>query len=78
MDVVTERHDEHNIVEYLRGADVVLDGTDNFATRFNDSWACGVLGIPHVWASILGFDAYMTVFYAYKGPIYEDLFPHPT
>ena len=77
VDVVTERLDERNIVEYLRGADVVLDGTDNFATRYNASWACAVLGIPHVWASILGFDAQMTVFYADKGPIYEDLFPTP-
>ena len=77
VDVVTERLDERNIVEYLRGSDVVLDGTDNFATRYNASWACAVLGIPHVWASILGFDAQMTVFYADKGPIYEDLFPTP-
>ena len=77
IDVIEERLDEHNIVEYVRGADVVLDGTDNFATRYNASWACATLGIPHVWASILGFDAQLTVFHADNGPIYEDLFPIP-
>lgn len=77
INVVEERLDEHNIIEHLRGADVVLDGTDNFATRYNASWACSVHGIPHVWASILGFDAQLSVFYADHGPIYEDLFPIP-
>lgn len=77
INVVEERLDEHNIIEHLRGADVVLDGTDNFATRYNASWACAVHGIPHVWASILGFDAQLSVFYADHGPIYEDLFPIP-
>ena len=77
INVVEERLDGHNIIEQLRDADVVLDGTDNFATRYNASWACAVHGIPHVWASILGFDAQLTVFYADHGPIYEDLFPLP-
>lgn len=77
VDVIEERLGEHNILAHLRGADVVLDGTDNFATRYNASWACAVHGIPHVWASILGFDAQLTVFYADNGPIYEDLFPIP-
>lgn len=77
VEVVTHRLDERNILRHLRGSDVVLDGTDNFATRYNASWACATLGIPHVWASILGFDAQLTVFYADNGPIYEDLFPIP-
>ena len=77
VEVVSQRLDENNILGHLRGTDVVLDGTDNFATRYNASWACATLGIPHVWASILGFDAQLTVFYADNGPIYEDLFPIP-
>ena len=77
VEVVSQRLDENNILGHLRGANVVLDGTDNFATRYNASWACAILGIPHVWASILGFDAQLTVFYADNGPIYEDLFPIP-
>lgn len=77
VEVVSQRLDENNILGHLRGSDVVLDGTDNFATRYNASWACATLGIPHVWASILGFDAQLTVFYADNGPIYEDLFPIP-
>ena len=77
VEVVSQRLDENNILGHLRGTDVVLDGTDNFATRYNASWACAILGIPHVWASILGFDAQLTVFYADHGPIYEDIFPIP-
>ena len=77
VEVVSQRLDENNILGHLRETDVVLDGTDNFATRYNASWACAILGIPHVWASILGFDAQLTVFYADNGPIYEDLFPIP-
>src|SRR5699024_6871313 len=56
---------------------VVLDGTDNFATGYNASWACGVLGSAHEWASIVGFGAQRTVFYADHGAIYEGLFPVP-
>lgn len=58
-------------------ADVVFDGSDNFATRHIVSAACAQAGIPHVWGSILGFDAQMSVFWAGHGPIYEDLYPQP-
>lgn len=58
-------------------ADAVFDGSDNFATRHIVSAACAQTGIPHVWGSILGFDAQMSVFWAGHGPIYEDLYPHP-
>lgn len=66
-----------NAVDVLGGADVVLDGTDNFATRHVASAACAQLRIPHVWASILGFEAQLSVFWAGHGPVYEDLFPTP-
>lgn len=62
-------------LEQLRGADVIVDGTDNFEARYLASWAAHELGIPHVWASILGFDAQMTVFWSGHGPVYEDVFP---
>ena len=60
---------------HLAEADVLLDGTDNFEARYLCSWACHELGIPHVWASILGFDAQLSVFWSGHGPVYEDVFP---
>lgn len=71
-----------NAVDLLGGADIVLDGTDNFAARYACSHACAVLGIPQVWGSILGFDAQLSVFGARlpdgtPGPVYEDVFPTP-
>ena len=59
----------------LRGCDLILDGTDNFDARYLSSWAAHELGIPHVWASILGFDAQLSVFWSGHGPVYEDVFP---
>lgn len=72
-----ERLSWDNYDSLLAGADVVLDGTDNFDTRHIASHACARLGIAHVWASILGFEAQLSVFYAGRGPVYEDLFPAP-
>ena len=62
-------------LEQLRGCDLILDGTDNFDARYLSSWAAHELGIPHVWASILGFDAQLSVFWSGHGPVYEDVFP---
>jgi adenylyltransferase/sulfurtransferase len=66
-----------NALEILGGYDVVLDGADNFATRYLVDDACALLGIPDVWGSILGFDAQAAVFWAVHGPTYRDLFPSP-
>lgn len=77
VDTVTERLTWDNAVPILRGADLVLDGTDNFDTRHIASHACARLGIPHVWASILGYEAQLSVFWAGHGPVYEDVFPAP-
>ncbi|APT88682.1 molybdopterin biosynthesis protein MoeB [Corynebacterium frankenforstense DSM 45800] len=66
-----------NAAEVLDDAAVLLDGADNFAARHTASWACARAGIPHVWGSILGFEAQMSVFDATRGPVYEDLFPAP-
>ncbi|MFS0393362.1 ThiF family adenylyltransferase, partial [Corynebacterium striatum] len=62
-------------LKQLAEADILLDGTDNFEARYLCSWACHELGIPHVWASILGFDAQLSVFWSGHGPVYEDVFP---
>lgn len=77
VDLFRDRLTWDNALGVLAGADVVLDGSDNFATRHVASAACARLGVPHVWASILGFEAQLSVFWAGHGPVYEDLFPAP-
>src|SRR5919206_566458 len=66
-----------NALEVLGGYDVVLDGADNFPTRYLVDDACAMLGIPDVWGSILGFDGQTGVFWAPHGPTYRELFPQP-
>ena len=70
-----------NADEILRGYDLVLDGTDNFDTRYLVSDACARLGLPVVWASVLQMDAQVSVFWADapdgRGVTLRDLFPEP-
>ncbi|MEL4161521.1 ThiF family adenylyltransferase, partial [Corynebacterium bovis] len=74
---VAARLTDDTACDILTGADVVIDGTDNFEARHAVSRACAILGVPHVWGSVLGFDAQMSVFHAGHGPVYEDVFPTP-
>jgi molybdopterin/thiamine biosynthesis adenylyltransferase/rhodanese-related sulfurtransferase len=66
-----------NALGVLADYDLVLDGADNFPTRYLVDDACAMLGIPDVWGSILGFDGQTGVFWAPHGPTYRDLFPRP-
>ncbi len=66
-----------NALEILRGWDVVLDGTDNFATRYLVNDACVLLGIPNAYGSILRFEGQASVFDAARGPCYRCVFPQP-
>jgi sulfur-carrier protein adenylyltransferase/sulfurtransferase len=66
-----------NAMELLRGYDVVLDGTDNFATRYLINDACVLLGIPNVHGAIFRFDGQVSVFATPDGPCYRCLFPAP-
>ncbi|MBS1713076.1 MAG: molybdopterin-synthase adenylyltransferase MoeB [Armatimonadetes bacterium] len=66
-----------NALETLGGYDVVLDGTDNFPTRYLVNDACVLLGKPNVYGSIFRFDGQSTVFAAPGGPCYRCLFPEP-
>ena len=69
---------EANARGVFEGYDVVLDGTDNFPTRYLANDTCVALGIPLVWASVLGFAAQVAVFWpAGGGPQLRDLFPNP-
>lgn len=72
---VKERLTEENALRLLQGVDALVDGSDNFPTRYAASRAAAALGIPHIWGAILGFDAHLSVFWAGKGPRYEDLYP---
>lgn len=75
VETVKERLTDTNAEKLLAGVDVLVDGSDNFPTRYTASRAAAALGIPHVWGAILGFDAQMSVFWAGHGPVYEDLYP---
>lgn len=75
VETVKERLTEANAEKLLAGVEVLVDGSDNFPTRYTASRAAAALGIPHVWGAILGFDAQMSVFWAGHGPVYEDLYP---
>ena len=71
------RLDSSNALEVLRDYDVVVDGTDNFPTRYLLNDACVLLGKPHVWGSIYRFDGQASVFWADYGPCYRCLYPEP-
>jgi molybdopterin/thiamine biosynthesis adenylyltransferase/rhodanese-related sulfurtransferase/molybdopterin converting factor small subunit len=66
-----------NALEVLRGYDVVLDGTDNFPTRYLVNDACAILGRPNVFGSVYRFEGQVAVFDAAHGPCYRCLFPEP-
>jgi molybdopterin/thiamine biosynthesis adenylyltransferase len=71
------RLDASNIMEIVSGYDVIVDGVDNFPTRYLLNDATVRLQIPVVSASILGFDGQLSVFKPYDGPCYRCLYPTP-
>jgi molybdopterin/thiamine biosynthesis adenylyltransferase/rhodanese-related sulfurtransferase len=71
------RIDASNIMEIIAGYDVIVDGVDNFPTRYLLNDASVRLKIPVVSASILGFDGQLSVFAPYDGPCYRCLYPVP-
>jgi molybdopterin/thiamine biosynthesis adenylyltransferase/rhodanese-related sulfurtransferase len=71
------RLDASNIMEIIAGYDVIVDGADNFPTRYLLNDASVRLKIPVVSASILGFDGQLSVFAPYEGPCYRCLYPVP-
>ncbi len=71
------RLDSDNVLEIFAQYDLILDGTDNFATRYLVNDACVLLGKPYVWGSIYRFEGQASVFWAEHGPQYRDLYPEP-
>jgi len=75
-----ERLDNDNVMRVFEGYDLILDGTDNFATRYMVNDAAYFLGIPYVWGSIYRFDGQASVFaptLAEDAPCYRCLYPEP-
>lgn len=66
-----------NIMEILKDYDLVVDGCDNFPTRYLVNDACVLMGKPNVHGSIFQFEGQATVFYPGKGPCYRCLYPEP-
>ncbi len=72
-----ERLDSDNAMQIFEPYDLIVDGTDNFATRYLVNDACVLLGKPYVWGSIYRFDGQASVFWAEYGPCYRCLYPEP-
>ncbi|HKD96285.1 MAG TPA: adenylyltransferase/sulfurtransferase MoeZ [Micromonosporaceae bacterium] len=66
-----------NAMDIFAGYDLIVDGTDNFATRYLVNDAAVLLGKPYVWGSIYRFDGQASVFWAEHGPCYRCLYPEP-
>jgi sulfur-carrier protein adenylyltransferase/sulfurtransferase len=79
VDVIVheERLDNDNVLDIFARYDLILDGTDNFATRYLVNDAAVLLGKPYVWGSIYRFDGQASVFWAEHGPCYRCLYPEP-
>ncbi|MEO6530698.1 MAG: molybdopterin-synthase adenylyltransferase MoeB [Specibacter sp.] len=71
------RLDASNALDIFADYDVILDGADNFSTRYLVNDAAALLGKPYVWGSILRFDGQVSVFWDKFGPNYRDLYPEP-
>ncbi len=77
VDVYNEPYTSDNALRIARDFDIILDGTDNFPTRYLTNDVAVFLGKPNVYASIFRFDGQVSVFYAKEGPCYRCLFPEP-
>ncbi|HEX6197565.1 MAG TPA: adenylyltransferase/sulfurtransferase MoeZ [Jiangellaceae bacterium] len=75
--VHNERLDNDNVLDIFGEYDLIVDGTDNFATRYMVNDAAVLLGKPYVWGSIYRFDGQASVFWAENGPCYRCLYPEP-
>jgi sulfur-carrier protein adenylyltransferase/sulfurtransferase len=79
--IVVEKYNvpltSENALELFASYDVIIDGTDNFPTRYLVNDACVKLGKPNVYGSIFRFEGQLSVFYAEHGPCYRCMFPEP-
>lgn len=77
VDAYNQPFTSSNAIEIAKDYDVLIDGTDNFPTRYLTNDLCVFLGKPNVYGSIYRFDGQASVFFAKEGPCYRCLFPEP-
>jgi len=77
IDRFETRLTSENALDILKNYDIVVDGTDNFPTRYLVNDACVILGKPNVYGSIFRFEGQITIFGAPGGPCYRCLYPEP-
>ena len=77
IEAIDARLSAENAIDILQDYDVVIDGTDNFATRYLVNDACTILGKPNVYGSVFRFEGQLSVFDARVGPCYRCLYPDP-
>jgi adenylyltransferase/sulfurtransferase len=77
VDAYETRLTSENALELFREYDVIVDGTDNFPTRYLVNDACVLTGKPNVYGSIFRFEGQASVFWAERGPCYRCLYPEP-
>lgn len=77
IDVFDQPFTSENAFEISESYDLIIDGTDNFPTRYLVNDVCVLTGKPNVYGSIFRFEGQLSVFWAEKGPCYRCLFPEP-
>jgi adenylyltransferase/sulfurtransferase len=77
VEVYNEPFTSENAMRIAKDYDVIIDGTDNFPTRYLTNDVSVFLGKPNIYGSIFRFDGQVSVFYAKEGPCYRCLFPEP-
>ena len=77
VNIHEQRLDSDNVMQLFSEYDLIVDGTDNFATRYLVNDACVLLGKPYIWGSIYRFEGQAAVFWAEHGPCYRCVYPEP-
>ena len=77
VDIFNEPFTSSNALQIARDYDILIDGTDNFPTRYLTNDLCVLTGKPNIYGSIYRFEGQASVFYAKEGPCYRCLFPEP-
>ncbi len=77
VDIYNEPFTSENAMRIAEPYDIIIDGTDNFPTRYLTNDLCVLTGKPNVYGSIFRFEGQVSVFYAKEGPCYRCLFPEP-
>jgi len=77
VDIYNEPFTSSNALQIARDYDILIDGTDNFPTRYLTNDLCVLTGKPNIYGSIYRFEGQASVFYAKEGPCYRCLFPEP-